>query len=262
MCKTGAMGELRVIPLTIPHDISNQDEVLRLSQLGLDELHIRLFGHSTRCLGDFPRKGGYKDSDVLSNATEEPVIADPELQGGIPLDSSCQFLILMSSGVYLSLEDATGSDQVHRAISAIVASEFSQQTSLKAVAQSVLDRISRDHNDSFLKMGQQSYLCKQREDMTLLIRNFNYPLPNAGMSTNELYLSPQQSLVDNMGTLDDSTYDGETNASSTWSTESPPRRPQAELPLDENGKIAPYVDFTEFYEAIKKLELEKATETN
>ncbi len=91
---------------------SNADECLRLAQLGLSDSAIRHFGHSTRCLGCFPRKGAYSDYELLSGALDEPVIARPEITGGIALDGSCRLLIIMSAGVYSSLEDASNTDQV------------------------------------------------------------------------------------------------------------------------------------------------------
>ena len=47
-------------------------------------------------------------------ATAEPVIAEPEIVGGIKIDDSCRFLLLMSRGLYKSLEEATGTDQVNK----------------------------------------------------------------------------------------------------------------------------------------------------
>ena len=53
-------------------------------------------------------KGGYKDFDELACAIAEPVIAEPEVHGGIVLDETCSFLLLMSDGLYKSLQEATG----------------------------------------------------------------------------------------------------------------------------------------------------------
>jgi TAK1-binding protein 1 len=36
LCKTDEKGVLRVMQLTVDHELSNEDELLRLSQLGLD----------------------------------------------------------------------------------------------------------------------------------------------------------------------------------------------------------------------------------
>ena len=59
-------------------------------------------------------KGAYKEYDDLASALAEPIIAEPEIHGGIELDESCRFLLLMSRGLYKSLEEATGSKQINR----------------------------------------------------------------------------------------------------------------------------------------------------
>ena len=50
-------------------------------------------------------------------ATSDPVT--PEVHGGIELDDSCSFLILISDGLYKSLEDSTGAEHVNRQIAAL-----------------------------------------------------------------------------------------------------------------------------------------------
>lgn len=41
----------------------------------------------TRCLGHYLVKGGYVEFEELACARSEPVIADPEITGGIPLEN-------------------------------------------------------------------------------------------------------------------------------------------------------------------------------
>lgn len=41
LCKTDSNQVLRVVQLTVDHDLRNEDELLRLSQLGLDIKSIR-----------------------------------------------------------------------------------------------------------------------------------------------------------------------------------------------------------------------------
>lgn len=74
---------------------------------------------STRCLGNYLLKGSYKEYDILSSATQEPITAEPDIQSKT-LDESCRFLLLMSSGLYKSIEEATGSDQVNKFIAQCV----------------------------------------------------------------------------------------------------------------------------------------------
>ncbi|CAG5135814.1 unnamed protein product, partial [Candidula unifasciata] len=182
LCKTGPDGVLRVIQLSYDHTISDPGEQARLQQLGLDINTLKVLrkvGNSdcTRCIGDYHMKGGYKDNFILSAAKVEPVIADPFVDGGLPIDSSCAFMVLMSDGLYQALADATGTDTVNGDIAKMVAQEFSQQTTLTGVAQAVVDRVVRIHHDTFMTGNEtQKALCQKRDDITLLVRNFNYPL--------------------------------------------------------------------------------------
>lgn len=65
-------------------------------------------------------KGDYKELEDLKMATQEPVIAEPDIHGGIVLDESCRFLLVMSAGLYKSIEEATGKDQVNKYIAQCV----------------------------------------------------------------------------------------------------------------------------------------------
>lgn len=113
LCKTDSNGVLRVVQLSVDHDLRNEDELLRLYKLGLNVEKIKQgsrLGNQehTRCIGNYLVKGGYKDFEELACAIAEPVIAEPEVHGGIALDETCSFLLLMSDGLYKSLQEATG----------------------------------------------------------------------------------------------------------------------------------------------------------
>lgn len=116
----------------------------------------------------------------FSSAQREPVIAEPYVTGGIPVDTSCSFLIIMSDGLYHALQDATGIATVNTEVASMVAQEFSMQSTLNGVAQACVDKVVRIHHDSFM-MGTPDLKvrCHKRGDITLLVRNFNYILPNA-----------------------------------------------------------------------------------
>lgn len=58
-------------------------------------------------------------------ATQEPIVAEPDIHGGIVLDESCRFLLLMSAGLYKSIEEATGTDQVNKYIAQCVVEQVS-----------------------------------------------------------------------------------------------------------------------------------------
>ena len=49
---------------------------------------------------------------------------------------------------------------------------------MTGVAQGVVDKIVRIHHDVFMS-GTAAIPSGKRDDMTLLVRNFNYPMPNA-----------------------------------------------------------------------------------
>nr|UCK81543.1 TGF-beta-activated kinase 1 and MAP3K7-binding protein 1 [Arenicola marina] len=184
LCTTDTDGVLRVMQLTVNHDLTNEDELQRLSELGLDVGKLRQVGqlgnHTyTRTIGDYHVKGGYKEIDVLCTAMSDPVVAEPQLNPGYQLDDDCRFLVIMSGGLYRSLE-AVGMESVNREIASMVAAEFASQSTLNGVAQAVVDKVVRIHHDSFLTaMDDVKQRCQTRDDITLLVRNFNYPLPNA-----------------------------------------------------------------------------------
>lgn len=201
MCKTGPDNVLRVRQLSYDHTINDFGEQTRLKQAGLDVDKIQVLrrvanSDCTRCIGDYHVKGGYKDNDVLSSARVEPVIADPFVDGGVELDSSSAFLVLMSDGLYQALTDATGTETINGDIASMVAHEFSQQTTLTGVAQAVVDKVVRIHHDTFMTGSDaKKTLCKKRDDITLLVRNFNYPLsvqsPGSVRSINSPSQPPQ-----------------------------------------------------------------------
>ncbi len=63
-------GVLQTRQLSIDHIATNEDEIKRLSELGLDPLQLqrsRRLGmqQTTRSIGDYSIKGGYKDVDII-----------------------------------------------------------------------------------------------------------------------------------------------------------------------------------------------------
>ncbi|XP_043418576.1 TGF-beta-activated kinase 1 and MAP3K7-binding protein 1 isoform X1 [Prionailurus bengalensis] len=148
---------------------------------GLDAGKIKQVGvicgqESTRRIGDYKVKYGYTDIDLLSAAKSKPIIAEPEIHGAQPLEGVTGFLVLMSEGLYKALEAAHGPGQANQEIAAMIDTEFAKQTSLDAVAQAVVDRVKRIHGDTFASGGERAKFCPRHEDMTLLVRNFGYPL--------------------------------------------------------------------------------------
>lgn len=73
-----------------------------------------------------------------------------------------------------------GTHTVNVEIARMVAAEFNIQSTLNGVAQAVVDRVVRIHHDSFIGgTPDVKQICQKRGDITLMVRNFNYPLPNA-----------------------------------------------------------------------------------
>nr|KAF6453989.1 TGF-beta activated kinase 1 (MAP3K7) binding protein 1 [Molossus molossus] len=187
LCKSTVDG-LQVTQLNVDHTTENEDELFRLSQLGLDAGKIKQVGNicgqeSTRRIGDYKVKYGYTDIDLLSAAKSKPIIAEPEIHGTQPLDGVTGFLVLMSEGLYKALEAAHGPGQANQEIAAMIDTEFAKQTSLDAVAQAVVDRVKRIHGDTFASGGERAKFCPKHEDMTLLVRNFGYPLGEMSQPT-------------------------------------------------------------------------------
>uniref|UniRef100_G3WNZ9 TGF-beta-activated kinase 1 and MAP3K7-binding protein 1 n=1 Tax=Sarcophilus harrisii TaxID=9305 RepID=G3WNZ9_SARHA len=192
LCKATGDG-LQVTQLSSDHTPENEDELFRLSQLGLDAGKIKQVGtiggqESTRRIGDYKVKYGYSDIELLSTAKAKPIIAEPEIHGGQPLEGVTGFLVLMSEGLYKALEAAHGPGQANQEIAAMIDTEFAKQTSLDAVAQAVVDRVKRIHGDTFASGGERSAFCPRHEDMTLLVRNFGYSLGEMSQPT----LTPAQ----------------------------------------------------------------------
>ncbi|XP_067007511.2 TGF-beta-activated kinase 1 and MAP3K7-binding protein 1 [Anabrus simplex] len=282
LCRTDSNNVLRVVQLSVDHDLKNEDELLRLSQLGLDVEKVRQGSHlgnqeNTRCLGNYLVKGGYKEFEELASATAEPIIAEPEIHGGILLDESCRFLLLMSDGLYKSLEEATGTEQVNKEIAQMAVEQFRIQSTLIGVAQAVVDKIVRIHHDVYMSGSTtpngQSRVGGQRDDITLLVRNFNYPMPNALSSPTSavVHFNPVVTMVsssswgagEETSTTENSltdatttnTTDDQNNDTSTTESSSDlfPPRPN---PLDRNSRIEPYVNFSDFYANVEKARLE------
>lgn len=68
--------------------------------------------------------------------------------------------------------------------------QFRVQSTLMGVAQAVVDKIVRLHHDAYMN-GSGSIVGGKRDDITLLVRNFNFPMPHgtgapAGLISNNV----------------------------------------------------------------------------
>ncbi|KAL0276687.1 UNVERIFIED_CONTAM: hypothetical protein PYX00_004204 [Menopon gallinae] len=269
LCKTDTNGVLRVVQLSIDHDLRNEDELLRLYKLGLNTEEIRKrprLGNqeNTRCIGNYLVKGGYKDFEELAGATAEPVIAEPEVHGGIVLDETCSFLLLMSKGLFKSLQEATrNADTVNKEIAQMTVEQFRVQSTLTGVAQGVVDKIVRIHHDVYMS-GASDVLRGERDDITLLVRNFNFPMPNALESpTNpQVRFNPVVSMAP-VATYEESITENESDIVTNDDTKSTQDTTTTSNTDSSDGsdmysgnvtdeRIQAYVDFSEFQRNYEK----------
>ncbi|KAK5644909.1 hypothetical protein RI129_006209 [Pyrocoelia pectoralis] len=269
LCQTDSNSVLKVLQLSIDHDLRNEDELLRLQQIGMNIDYLRKCSHlgnqeNTRCLGNYLIKGGYKEFDDLKVATQEPVIAEPEIIGGIPLDESCQFLLLMSAGLYKSIEEATRTDQVNKYIAQLVVEQFREQGTLTGVAQAVVDRAVRLHHDWHMSNSFKTGSIK-REDITLIVRNFNFPMPNAITSpTNPtVTFNPILNTIPNnscstLTSVNDNYRSNNSIVSTNDTSSSSDVRSDSDIGVGPDQRIEGYVDFSIYY---KNLEIARQNGT-
>jgi len=116
------------------------------------------------------------------------------------------------------------------------------------VAQAVVDKVVRIHHDVY--MGGSSGLSVQtrRDDITFLVRNFNFPLPNALASpTLNVRFNPNPLIrtipADSVGTQ--STTETQNSTSTSMS------RDTTDEPLQAPKRIRAYVDFSDFYKNVE-----------
>jgi TAK1-binding protein 1 len=249
LCKTDANSVLKVVQLSVDHDLKNEDELLRLEQLGMkrkDLINSKYLGNqeNTRCIGNYLVKGGHKEFEDLSTATQEPVLAEPDIHGGIVLDDSCRFLLLMTAELYKTIEEATGTDQVNKYIAQCVVEQFREQATLTGVAQAVVDKAVRLHHDWYMSNSNSDKSCSaKREDITLVLRNFNYPMPHAIKSPSTA--SSNSSLTQN--TLIESVNSANSTIRSSDATSTSTNRTIKIKEIGPDQKVKAYVDFSVFY---------------
>ena len=145
------------------------------------------------------------------------------------------------------------------------------QSTLTGVAQAVVDRIVRIHHDVYMS-GTANGNCTvggKRDDITLLVRNFNFPLPNALNSpTNAVVrFNPIVTTVATLpwsggeenSTIENSLTDtGATNSTTDPNNDTSTTDSSSNLfsdrpkPLDRNRRIDAYVDFSAYFDKVEK----------
>ena len=173
--------DIKAIPLSVDHLIDNEDEALRLGQLGLDVDKVGHLTYKTRCLGFHQGKGGYKEVDFLKVAQDEPILGCPEIHGPFSIESHHLFMIIFTSPLAKCLEQIQPEIQdVNVELCRITKEQFAENNTVSGVAQSVVDKIVRMHRDHFeTEIDDLVEKSWRREDISLLVRNFNCKLANS-----------------------------------------------------------------------------------
>lgn len=110
-----------------------------------------------------------------------------------------------------------------------------------------------------MSISQSTVTTGKRDDITLLVRNFNFPLPHALKSpTNQsVRFNPivETASITTMSENEDYSSTGVTDENfdaSTSDTSTSDMYPPGAKPADRNARIKPYVDFSEYYENVEK----------
>lgn len=157
--RRSAMGPPLVEPLSVEHGVSNEDELLRLAQLGLSPEALKNSAlPCTRCLGAHTLKA--PEHPLLRGARGEAVTAEPEVVGEVSLDDGCRFLLLVTNSVCQNLEDAGFQNNWQQELARMAEQELDTQKTLAEGVQAVLGRVAAMHPDG------------QPRPMTLLVRKF------------------------------------------------------------------------------------------
>lgn len=280
LCNTDDNGHISIQQLTHDHNLSNFNERKRFKEIGKDLRSMQnnnIEYKATRCIGNYSAKGIFKDSLSNLQPSSEPIIAEPEIIGPITISEQSQFLLLFSDGLYNALQEATDTGNVNHDIVQMVIEEFKEQTTLFGVAQAVVNRVCRLHQDKFLS-GTSS--IKSIEDITLLVRLFHHlwtkgpwngSISNSSslicnslsVDVENLNLNKDDVPLDNypLEMLNPSNFDPSSESlteGTLSSSESDSHNGfmfqsiTEELEKDEEGKIAAYVDFDDFHKAIQE----------
>eukprot|EP00731_Ephydatia_muelleri_P028856 Em0020g500a len=156
-------GALETLQLSTDHDVKNEDELKRLEKLGLDPEELKRAGRlgpqeNTRSIGDYNIKAGYQNVDVLRHASGPPGTAVPSVKM-VDIDRSFLYLMVMSDGVYKSIEAALDEAQTIGAnqVLANMVHTYAQTPGVEfsSIAQSTLDQVAHLHEEAFQRSAQQ-----------------------------------------------------------------------------------------------------------
>ena len=260
----GGNHDISVTPLSIDHNINNEDEKLRLQHLGYcgTDLTGNPLGPYwyTRCFGNYPVKGGYKEIAALSSCTDDPVIAEPEIQGPIPVEANLEFLVIATKSLCDAVYKCTKKEPQKELANLLLHHlQDEPSSSLSTVAQSTVDHIVRMYTE---QEETDSTSLIEREDMTLLVRNFRNAKQEHGEAWHSRTPPDPQSKSPNTIQRENQNHTRKREEKTLTRSSARPRPTRSstttessgvyvahgrELPVDEHGRIEPYVDFGPFY---------------
>ena len=132
-----------------------------------------------------------------------------------------------------------------------VVSQFAKSTTLEGVAQTVVNRVARDHQDCFINSGNTR--CQRCEDMTLLVRNFSYPLrPAAGGGGGGGGGGGSAVTAESATNTTSGTAAGRSTTNSSSTNSSEPVTNTYSLSLDADQRIRAYISFDGYRENLAR----------
>ena len=119
-------------------------------------------------------------SSLCRHATDIPGTATPHVMPPRQIDSTFRYLVLMSDGVYKSIEGGFANQQSIEPNKVLVGmiDHVSKQPNCTNLADLVVDRIATVHRDTYQRAASKdvrspvAVACRKRDDMTLLIYKF------------------------------------------------------------------------------------------
>ena len=122
--------------------------------------------------------------DHCSHASGPPGTAEPSVIT-VDIEESFLYLMVMSDGVYKSIEAAVDEAQTIGANQVLAnmvhASAQTPDVEFSSIAQSTLDQVAHLHEKAFQRSAQQDIrspkatACRKRDDMTLVVYTFHGP---------------------------------------------------------------------------------------
>ena len=193
-----------------------------------------------------------------STLTSSPWIATPDVVGPFKITDSNLMLVLACSGIINYFSNAGYlASEINKEIVSRINRQIPLQPTLDGVAQAVIDEIA------FSPQPSKKGLPQKVDASTLIIHCFRNIF--AISSSNDQFLARNSleplSIDVNQGGYSEtqmrsyyiSPCSSRHEAKSVCDSFSKSPSKSSTLPLDENGRIAPYVDFSFYYQAVDKL---------